>query len=179
MGVVHGRITKTSVDRLKPGQTLRDTEVVSFGVRARAKARSYFIHKKVKGTDEWITIGRHGAPWTAETARKEAGRLLGEIAHGARPAEARAIPCRPRARSTSGSVPRSTSLGPSALWMRSFKSAKSPLRVSVDGGVTACRASLSSSSALIRVTCSKACLIESVKVLKKLHNHINHSSKDT
>lgn len=89
MSVLHGRLTKTSVERLKPGQTLRDTEVIGFGVRVRAKSRSYFIHKKVKGTDEWITIGRHGAPWTADTARKEAGRLLGEIAHGARPAEAR------------------------------------------------------------------------------------------
>src|SRR5262249_54499256 len=36
-----------------------------------------------------ITIGRHGSPWTVELARREAKRLLGAIASGDDPAEAR------------------------------------------------------------------------------------------
>jgi len=34
----------------------------------------------------WITIGRHGSPWTPETARREALRLLGLKAAGKDPA---------------------------------------------------------------------------------------------
>jgi Arm DNA-binding domain len=33
-----------------------------------------------------LTIGRHGSPWTPETARKEAKTLLGMIEDGADPA---------------------------------------------------------------------------------------------
>ena len=33
-----------------------------------------------------LTIGRHGSPWTPETARSEAKRLLGMIESGADPA---------------------------------------------------------------------------------------------
>ena len=37
----------------------------------------------------WITIGRHGSPWTPETARREALRLLGLRAAGKDPATER------------------------------------------------------------------------------------------
>jgi hypothetical protein len=33
-----------------------------------------------------VTIGRHGAPWTVETARAEALRILGEVVQGKDPA---------------------------------------------------------------------------------------------
>ncbi|MBN8913470.1 MAG: hypothetical protein J0H65_15715 [Rhizobiales bacterium] len=36
-----------------------------------------------------MTIGTHGAPWTAETARKRAEQLIGDIAGGGDPAEAK------------------------------------------------------------------------------------------
>jgi integrase len=39
------------------------------------------------GRQRWATIGRHGSPWTVETARKEALRLLGQIAEGEDPVE--------------------------------------------------------------------------------------------
>jgi integrase len=45
---------------------------------------------RVGTRQRFLTIGRHGAPWTPETARKEARRLLGEIAAGRDPADARA-----------------------------------------------------------------------------------------
>jgi integrase len=38
------------------------------------------------GRQRWFTIGRHGSPWTPELARREAHRLLGEIAGGNDPA---------------------------------------------------------------------------------------------
>src|SRR5262249_15140012 len=37
-----------------------------------------------------VTIGRYGAPWTVETARDEAKRLLGCVAQGGDPAAERA-----------------------------------------------------------------------------------------
>ena len=37
-----------------------------------------------------VTIGPYGSPWTVETARKEAKRILGEVAAGADPAGAKA-----------------------------------------------------------------------------------------
>ncbi|HEY3909638.1 MAG TPA: integrase arm-type DNA-binding domain-containing protein [Stellaceae bacterium] len=37
-----------------------------------------------------LTIGKHGSPWTAETARAEAKRLLALVAHGNDPATVKA-----------------------------------------------------------------------------------------
>jgi integrase len=42
--------------------------------------------RTTEGRQRWHTIGRHGAPWTPDTARDEARRLLGEIAGGGDPA---------------------------------------------------------------------------------------------
>ncbi len=83
--IVHARITKTTVERLLPDQVLRDTDRAGFGVRRRQGPASYFLQKRVQGRVRWITIGRHGAPWTAETARRQATKLLGDIAGGGDP----------------------------------------------------------------------------------------------
>jgi integrase len=90
------KITKRSVDALKPGADgaeamLWDTEVRGFGCRVqRGGSKSYIVHYRV-GTGRGaplrkLTIGKHGAPWTPETARKEARRLLGMVEGGADPA---------------------------------------------------------------------------------------------
>lgn len=63
------RITLASVARMRPGDTLWDSEIKGFGARCRADAISYVFKKRVKGHQTWITIGRHGSPWTPETAR--------------------------------------------------------------------------------------------------------------
>lgn len=42
----------------------------------------FFVQKRIGGKVRWITIGQHGAPWTVQTARREAVRILGEIAGG-------------------------------------------------------------------------------------------------
>ncbi len=93
---MRGKITKRSVDALNPAAdgaeaVLWDSELKGFGVRVqRGGAKSYVLHYRV-GTGRGaplrkLTIGRHGSPWTPETARKEAKTLLGMIEDGADPA---------------------------------------------------------------------------------------------
>src|SRR6266700_3719392 len=93
---MRGKITKRSFDALNltaggAEAVLWDTELKGFGVRVqRGGAKSYVLHYRV-GTGRGaplrkLTIGRHGSPWTPETARKEAKTLLGMIEDGADPA---------------------------------------------------------------------------------------------
>lgn len=77
------RITKRIIDGLRPGELIWDTDVKGFGVRCQARARVYVLKTRINGRQRWFTIGDHGAPWTPETARKEAQRLWGEIRSGA------------------------------------------------------------------------------------------------
>ena len=58
-----------------------------FGVRARGGGKFYVFKFRAHGKQRWHTIGRHGSPWTPEEARKEAKRLLGELATGRAPAD--------------------------------------------------------------------------------------------
>jgi integrase len=92
---MRGKITKRAVDALKPAADGReaviwDTEVKGFGARAqRGGSRSYLLQYRIgagRGAPlRKVTIGKHGAPWTPETARIEAKRLLGLVAGGADP----------------------------------------------------------------------------------------------
>jgi integrase len=92
---MRGKITKRSVDALKLAggaeAVLWDTELKGFGVRVqRGGGKSYVLHYRA-GTGRSaplrkLTIGRHGSPWTPETARREAKTLLGLIEDGADPA---------------------------------------------------------------------------------------------
>ncbi len=82
-----GKITAAAIARLEPGEILRDAELKGFGVRRRNAAVSYFLQTRINGRLRWFTIGRHGAPWTPATARKEALRLLVEIAGGSDPGD--------------------------------------------------------------------------------------------
>jgi integrase len=83
------RITVRLVDALKPGELAWDADVRGFGVRRQRDARMYVLKRRVAGVQRWLTIGEHGAPWTPETARREAQRLLGAIAGGKDPTIAR------------------------------------------------------------------------------------------
>jgi Arm DNA-binding domain/Phage integrase, N-terminal SAM-like domain len=93
---MRGKITKRSVDALKPAgagaeTVLWDSELKGFGVRVQSgSAKSYVLHYRA-GTGRGaplrkLTIGRHGSPWTPDTARKEAKSLLGMIEDGFDPA---------------------------------------------------------------------------------------------
>lgn len=86
---ISARVTSSTVNALQEGQTLRDIEVKGFGARRRAGAPSYFLQTRIKGRLRWITIGRHGSPWTPASARKEALRLLADIHDGHNPAHAK------------------------------------------------------------------------------------------
>ena len=82
------KIGLREVRALQPDQTIWDSTVAGFGARRqRSEAVSYLlIYRTQEGRQRWHTIGRHGSPWTPETARAEAQRLLGLIVGGADPA---------------------------------------------------------------------------------------------
>jgi len=92
--IIHGKITVRAVEALLPGETLKDTELRGFQARARKGATSYSVlYRAARGRaapQRRYTIGKHGDPWTPTTARDEAKRVLGEVAHGKDPAHAKA-----------------------------------------------------------------------------------------
>jgi len=79
------RLTKTAIDALAPAPTERtiwDLEVLRFGLRIYPNGRKvYVLRLRVDGRQRWYTIGAHGDPWTVETARDEAQRVLGQSAN--------------------------------------------------------------------------------------------------
>jgi integrase len=77
---------------LQPGQTVWDKKVAGFGARRqKGAAVAYVLFYRTKdGRQRWHTIGRHGAPWTPDTAREEALRVLADVTKGADPAAAKA-----------------------------------------------------------------------------------------
>ncbi|MFL5223144.1 MAG: Arm DNA-binding domain-containing protein, partial [Microvirga sp.] len=87
------KLTKRAVDAQKPGPvrfTVWDADVSGFGLRVTpAGERVYVLKYRARGKQRWYTIGRHGSPWTPEMARREAIRLLGEVARGVDPADKR------------------------------------------------------------------------------------------
>ncbi len=87
------KITKKTVDKLQPAgihSWIWDSQVLGFGVRCQSNGRRYFVLKyRTGGRQRWYTIGQYGSPWTVDNARKEAMRLLMEVARGNDPAAAR------------------------------------------------------------------------------------------
>src|SRR4051812_48066432 len=82
-----GEVTKRSVDALHPKATkdvfLWDGKLSGFGVRCRPSGEKYYFVKMRAGKlQRWLTIGKHGSPWTAETARSEALKLMGRLEEG-------------------------------------------------------------------------------------------------
>jgi hypothetical protein len=75
-------ISKRLVDRLPIGSTVWDSGVKGFGVRRQKARKVYVVKTRINGRQRWITVGDHGAPWTPESARKEAQRIWGEIRAG-------------------------------------------------------------------------------------------------
>jgi integrase len=84
-------ITIKTVAALQPGSLLWDDgkgAVPGFGCRRqRSRTVAYVLkYRTPDGRQRWYTIGRHGAPWTPDTARAEARRILGEVTKGNDPA---------------------------------------------------------------------------------------------
>jgi integrase len=100
-------ITIRAVQALKPGETIWDAghneAVRGFGVRRQRGDAVYVIKYRVFGRQRFVTIGRHGAPWTPDKARREAKRLLGLVAAGKDP-QAEKAEARAKAADTLGKV---------------------------------------------------------------------------
>lgn len=87
------RINKRLVDGLvADGQDriLWDSQLRGFGLRVSPLGRvTYILQYRVDGRERRYKIGKHGSPWTPETARQEARRLLGSVAEGDDPQQVR------------------------------------------------------------------------------------------
>jgi integrase len=75
------------VRALQPQETIWDAAVPGFGARRQqGDAVTYMVlYRTSEGRQRWQTIGRHGAPWTPNTARDEAKAILGKVVQGADP----------------------------------------------------------------------------------------------
>jgi integrase len=82
------RIGLREVRALQPGEVVWDTAVTGFAARRqKGDAVTYLVkYRAMGGRQRWHTIGRHGSPWTPESARAEARRILGEVVKGTDPA---------------------------------------------------------------------------------------------
>jgi integrase len=82
------RIGLREVRAIGPGGEIWDAAIPGFGARRqKSTAISYVLmYRTREARQRRYTIGRHGAPWTPDSAREEALRLLGEVAKGADPA---------------------------------------------------------------------------------------------
>jgi integrase len=77
---MQGKITKKSVDALPLAATLWDETLKGFGVRRTSAGAAYFVKYRVgsgrSAKQCMFTIGRHGSPWTPDTARARANDML-------------------------------------------------------------------------------------------------------
>lgn len=82
------RIGLRDVKALKPNGEIWDSAVTGYGARRRTGTAITFMlrYRNAEGRQRRYIIGRLGSPWTPETARAEAQRLLGEVAAGGDPA---------------------------------------------------------------------------------------------
>jgi integrase len=76
------KITKARVEAMRKGDVLWDAQVKGFGVRNQGERPCYFFKTRIHGRQRCISLGKHGSPWTVETARNEALRLLTGVKHG-------------------------------------------------------------------------------------------------
>jgi integrase len=82
------RLGIRDIKALEPGQVIWDTAVTGFGARRqKGTAVVYFLfYRSAQSRQRWFTLGKHGSPWTPDSARTEAKRLLGRVAAGEDPA---------------------------------------------------------------------------------------------
>jgi len=87
------RLTQRLASQTRPAAGdlyLWDSEAVGFGLKVTpAGARSFVLQYRQDGRSRRYAIGRLGSPWTVEAARERARVLLGEIAQGLDPQDAK------------------------------------------------------------------------------------------
>jgi integrase len=81
--VATGRITVSALNGLEGW--LWDDRVIGLGARKQTKGVFFYLRYQHQGRQQMRSIGRYGSPWTVETARKEAQRLLGIVVTGVDP----------------------------------------------------------------------------------------------
>jgi integrase len=80
------RITLTTLKKLaEEGGWLWDTDCAGFGARRQIRAVFYYLRYRLGGRQFMRRIGRHGSPFTPDTARQLARIGLGEVAKGQHP----------------------------------------------------------------------------------------------
>ena len=83
---MRSKITKTTVDALRPGGIMADTEVKGFVARRLPSGVvTYGLRYRVAGKQRWLALGVHGRI-TPDTARRLAKKRSGEVADGRDPA---------------------------------------------------------------------------------------------
>ena len=75
-----GKVTITAIGKLNGW--LWDTTCVGFGARRQTNGLFYYVRYRHNGQQTVKSIGRHGSPWTPDTARARARELLGVVAGG-------------------------------------------------------------------------------------------------
>src|SRR6516225_3234430 len=82
------RIGLREVRALQSGEIAWDAAVIGFAARRqKGDTVTYLVkYRTAECRQRWHVIGRHGSPWTPESARAEARRILGEVVQGADPA---------------------------------------------------------------------------------------------
>lgn len=82
------RIGLRDVRALGPNQEVRDTVVPGFGARRQTGDSVTFVllNRTIEERQRRHSIGWLGQPWTPDSARNEAKRLLGEVVQGGDPA---------------------------------------------------------------------------------------------
>jgi integrase len=85
------RIGLRDVRKLALGEIVWDSVVSGFHARRQRSAAVTYVlfYRTHEGRQRFLVIGRHGAPWTPDTARDEATRLLGDVKKGIDPAAIR------------------------------------------------------------------------------------------
>ena len=94
------KLTKRAVDAVSlpesGRETVWDTELKGFGLRLNAGSprqpagsKVYVVKLRVGSAQRWLTLGKHGSPWTPEQAREAAREALNRAAAGEDPAQAK------------------------------------------------------------------------------------------
>jgi integrase len=78
-----GRITVAALNGLEGW--LWDEKVCGLGARKQRRGIFFYLRYRHGGRQQMHSIGRFGSPWTVETARTEALRLLGTLSTGVDP----------------------------------------------------------------------------------------------
>ncbi len=84
------KLMKSNIDRIEQPGTYPDTEITGFRLWVgKSGAKSYQMVGKVKGQPRpvYVTIGKHGDPWTPDAARKEAECIRLLMRQGVNPNE--------------------------------------------------------------------------------------------